>query len=569
MGFCLPKDMTEKFLGALRDGTIDPAKMIKMSSADRRAFLSDIVGESDAKEVNTLFESKLLLKDQQAGLIRWAKKVGDLTPTKRAGLLDKINGMEEALTPETEDKFLNDLVNKKLGTEVTYDEAKHVTDLAKGTQTAKEAIPDDSPIGSNERLDYGAKMVAMKNYLAELKLNDEKPTLTDLKTKPISTVWDQATKIGGFAKSMKAIGDISSLFRQGGKTMYTHPTVWGKRAGQVFSDMAQQLASSGDKNEVMNAIQAEIYSRPNAINGNYDRMKIDIGTPEELLPSSLPEKIPLFGRLFKATQVGYNGMLYKVRADIADKYLDIADKSGVNLNDQTEMRSIGKMVNALTGRGYLGAGESAGRSLNTVFFSPKMIKANLDVLTAHTFQQKVSPFVRRQAAINLVKIVAGQAAILSIAKTVQPNSVDLDPRSANFGKIKIGPIAFDISTGENTLLTLAARLIENSTKSTTTGKITPLNTGKFGAQTSGDVIWNFITNKAAPVASVALDIANRSDYYGNKPTVSGEAQNALTPFPVENVLQAQPRVGTTNAILGEIFDALGLYETLPNPPRKK
>ncbi len=45
-----------------------------MSSADRHAFFSKIVGEDHAGPVNALFESKLLLKDQQRGLINWAKK---------------------------------------------------------------------------------------------------------------------------------------------------------------------------------------------------------------------------------------------------------------------------------------------------------------------------------------------------------------------------------------------------------------------------------------------------------------------------------------------------------------
>jgi hypothetical protein len=56
-------------LDALKNNEIDPAKLADMTSAERRDFFTKIVGEDDAKDVNALFESKLLLKNQQTGLL--------------------------------------------------------------------------------------------------------------------------------------------------------------------------------------------------------------------------------------------------------------------------------------------------------------------------------------------------------------------------------------------------------------------------------------------------------------------------------------------------------------------
>jgi len=70
----LTADAEQKFLTGLRKGEIDPQKLIDMTSVERRTFLAKYVGEWNAKFVNTEFESKLLLKNQQRGLITWASK---------------------------------------------------------------------------------------------------------------------------------------------------------------------------------------------------------------------------------------------------------------------------------------------------------------------------------------------------------------------------------------------------------------------------------------------------------------------------------------------------------------
>src|ERR1039458_8395658 len=96
---CLPKSLTQAFLTGLKDGTIDPQKLSSMSSEDRNNFLAGIVGKDNASEVNALFESKLLLKDQQAGIINWAKTVAGLKPEVRTDIISKINNLSEALNP--------------------------------------------------------------------------------------------------------------------------------------------------------------------------------------------------------------------------------------------------------------------------------------------------------------------------------------------------------------------------------------------------------------------------------------------------------------------------------------
>ena len=65
-------------------------------------------------------------------------------------------------------------------------------------------------------------------------------------------------------------------------------------------------------------------------------------------------------------------------------------------------------------------------------------------------------------------------------------------------------------------ITLIARGISGASKSSTTGRIMLLNTGKFNSQTYLDVLTNFIEGKTSPLASVIKDIAKGQDFSGNK-----------------------------------------------------
>ena len=148
-----------------------------------------------------------------------------------------------------------------------------------------------------------------------------------------------------------------------------------------------------------------------------------------------------------------------------------------------------------------------------------------------------SNFVRKQAAQNLLKMVGGTAAILMIAKALDPDSVDFDPRSANFGKIKVRNTRFDVTGGMGSIITLAARLITHSTKSSITGKVKPLNEKdasgkpKFGATTMDEVFVDFLSNKASPAARVALDYGKGQTFEGEPPTLGQTARDLVTPLP--------------------------------------
>ncbi len=87
MAWCLIKSQVEKFRQALKSGELNPGKLQEMTSEERRGYLAKFVGPENAMEVNALFESKLLLQNQKAGMISWAKKISGITPKTKMDLL--------------------------------------------------------------------------------------------------------------------------------------------------------------------------------------------------------------------------------------------------------------------------------------------------------------------------------------------------------------------------------------------------------------------------------------------------------------------------------------------------
>lgn len=577
--FCLPKEFANKFLDALKGGKIDPAKLIEMSSAERRAFLEKIVGEENVHEVNALLESKLILKDQKRGLVSWAKSISGITEKTRTDLLSKIERLDKVLSAADEQVFLEDLAAKRLGTEITHEEAQNIVDGTKEVRAAKDAVPENDPIGSTARMDYGLKYVAFQKYVSELKSR-----ATDLTWKEwITSPGEWFYSVAGATKSILSSLDNSFFGRQGIKTLYTQPDIWVKNFIKSFGDIAREIGKTKNSVDPIDVIKADIYSRPNAINGKYDAGGYDIGlASEEAFPSTLPERIPLVGRLFKGAETAFNGGALRMRADLADRLIPRAEKFGVDTLNKEEAQRIGRLVNSLTGRGDIGRLNVIGREINAAIFSIKFVKSNFDVLFSgakapltmvadRAFGIERTPaeqFARMEAAKNLLKITVATAGILYIANTLHPGSVDFDPRSSNFGKIKIGKHTIDITGGMGAVVSLSTRIMPSYHNGklgfwykSQKGVWTQLNDPKFGQQTAVDVINNFAEGKLSPIAGVARDFWQGRDYDGNKiglNLASGgrETLNLVTPLPIQTFLSLnEPDAGFSLGLM--ILDGLG------------
>ena len=583
MKWCLIKPKADELKRAIKSGKINPTTLSEMTSKQRRSFLEKYVGAENASEVNALFESKLLLKNQKAGYISWAKKITGITPEARRDIISKIENMENVLNPQEEKMFLEDLAKKRLGLEVTAEEAKNISELTKQISDLGKKADENGNFPSEEtRLEYGASKVALENYINQIKLEANK---ISFRQQPIKKIISIIKEIPGTLKSSVASLDNSLWGRQGIKTLMDIRTskIWAKNFLKSWRDIGRQLKgkgrwyTSGD-DAVIDSIKADIYSRPNAILGKYKAGGYGLEVlNEEAYPSSLPEKIPLLGRVFKASETAYNGGALRLRADLADRLIKIAEKNGVNTLNPEEARPIGNLVGSLTGRGSLGKGDVLAKEINTLAFSVKFLKSNFDTLTAGLTDPKIrqNKFARKEAAKSLLSIVATTASILAIAKLIDKDAVEEDPRSSNFGKIKIFGHWTDITGGMAGIVTLASRLAPtlhegklSFWKKNNKGEYDDLIAGGYGKQNAMDVFDSFWQGKLSPIAGVVRDMWKGSDYSGNPITLNSVIKKQL-PISVQNYESLKNDPNSSFWLGSMILDGLGLSTSSTIEPNIK
>ena len=367
------------------------------------------------------------------------------------------------------------------------------------------------------------------------------------------------------AKAVESTLDDSYIGRQGIKMAWSHPSIWAKRS----LDGLKGLVDTYRGKEVLDEVKAYIVSRPDYMNGNFKKMGLNVDNIEEVFQSKKLENLPGVGRIIKASDVAFTLQAYLSRVDAAEMLLKIArrnegkpsllyGKEGTDLNNKAQLESIGKLVNSMTGRGDLGKLEPAAPALNVAMFSARFLKSNIDTLTLHALDTNFSRFARVEAAKNLMKIITGTAAVLTLANTLVPGSVETDSRSADFGKIKIGKTRFDITGGMASLIVLASRLIEQETKSSTTGRVTKLNQGGFGSPTSATVLGDFLTNKLSPSILLGKQLLTGLDRNNKKITPGKAILNTYTPLPVTNYLELKNNPKSANILAAMISDLLGV-----------
>jgi hypothetical protein len=543
MAWCLIKKYADAFRKALKDGTIDPSKLVTMDSATRRAFLATYVGEENAQNVNSLFESKLLLKNQQAGMIRWAKKIVGITPTVKADLISRIERLDRVLNPAEGEQFLNDLASTRLKVEVTQEEAKKIYDLSKLNAELRAKIPDDSKIRSKERLEYGVANTTLKEYISKLKYESTKLTF---KEQPARYVLDVLLNvIPNTSQALMTAYDNSLWGRQMNSLLVVprYTRIWVRNFLKSWSNIAKTLRGM----DMMTAARADVFSRPNALNGKYDADPTGYGLgvkSEEVFQSEIPAKIPFLGRLFTASQVAFNAGALTTRADTADLEIAAAETLGLNMLDKKNAAATGSMVTSITGRGNIGGAESV---LRKMFWSPRMYAGQLNQLTAHAFDPKATSNTRIQAAKNLTSMVGVYTLIFLLAKLLDPDSID---EKEHLGQIKIWGKWVDITGGKAGWLRLIQKMADKWIKS----KNDELG---YKEDTAWDVLLNFATGKAAPTAGFLISMLRGKTYDGKPITLPDLVKERGLPisYSTYESLAVDPTAGSILGLL--LLEGLG------------
>jgi hypothetical protein len=329
-------------------------------------------------------------------------------------------------------------------------------------------------------------------------------------------------------RTIMSSSDFSAVLRQAVVPTIAHPLIAVKSMGGMFRDAFSQklfdrwlfdLKESPVYDEM---VKSKVYiSDPNDVR---------LSKKEEAFMNNFVEKVPVIGSwLVKGSERAYLSYLNRMRVELYQLGSDVMARNGKTIeNSPKDFEGLGSFVNNMTGRGGVPKGmELATPLISAGIFAPRLIASRLNLLgitdipniitragTAGQkginvgFYSKLPPEIRRMAITDMAKFVMFGSAVLALSSLIgddkKNKTVELDPRSSDFGKIRVGDTRYDIWGGMQQYVVFFSRMYKNETKSVN-GKMYDLDgKGAFG-QTRWDVIERFVRGKASPALGLGWD----------------------------------------------------------------
>lgn len=541
--FCLPKKYVETFRQALKAGKeLEPEKLSRMASADRLATFSKVLGPEVAGEVNALFEEKMLLKDTRAAARNWVNQLQGLNDVKSKAIHEQINSLRDILNPADEKNFLESLVAKKLGTEVTPAEAKELTELASKASDLENQVRLD-PDNRALRNQFGEARGHLIDKVKELK----KPTLdvTDWRSWKDATLKAIPNVLNAPRTIMSSI-DLSAPFVQGWGQMSTG------RFWEGFTQMHKYFASEKGYNDLRSYILGhEHYELARKAKLGLTEIGDDMVLREENFQSNIPEELMqrvadfankkigknVVPNPFRASDRAFSGFMNYVRFNRFSDLVNAAKLLGEDISPGSQaVRDIAKVINDSTGRGSFGKNDKWGHLsplVNSLFFAGRKLSGDLNMFDV-TQIARLSPTARKAYIRQWTGSILATSALIGLF-TAMGGEVDLNPTSQNFGYVTMGKTRFDFTGGKRSWIRLAGQLYANQ-RINASGKVVKFGEG-FKPDTRFSTIQGFLRGKTAPVASAVWDALEGTNAVGEPFSLSMEAKDKLVPMTMNAYLE--------------------------------
>lgn len=417
-------------------------------------------------------------------------------------------------------------------------------DLESGKAPAKSARQKTNEIKEIQELKDKIKsfeksfVLKGKIYKSELEKNiiKEKFDIEQEKAKqenrPLSQkITDTFVDVINIPKSLVASADMSAPLRQGAILSSAHPILASKASVEMF----KQAFSESKSAEWLHELKASPEYKVMKQSGLYlSEPTTKLKAKEESFISNIASKIPIWGHVVKGSERAYSGYLNKLRVDVFSQFHDNLVESGIKGKElDNELKSFAKFINNATGRGDLGKYvEPAAPLLNSVFFSPRFVKSRFNLINPVSYV-KMTKSARIEALKSIGSFIGMGATVLALSNAAGA-SVELDPRSSDFGKIRFGKIRFDVWAGMQQVVRLVSELVTNSTKPIGQ-KVKKLGQG-YKADTMVDVAGKFVRGKLSPAAAAAVDYLSSGnkgkfkDITGKESNVAQEAAKLVVPM---------------------------------------
>jgi hypothetical protein len=261
--------------------------------------------------------------------------------------------------------------------------------------------------------------------------------------------------------------------------------------------------------------------------------------------------------LYGKSERAYSGFLNVLRVQAFMEGATTLKEQGYTMEKNPEVfKAMADFVNNSTGRGTGGrAFENSAAALSSVFFSPRLIKSRLNLFNP-VYYYKLPPSVRAIALKRMSKLIATSTMMVSLLAIAAAGSggddeddlkIELDPRSSDFAKIRMGDTRIDILGGFQPYFRTFVQAIRGEKKDIETGEIKKLNTD-FGGATRMSVISNLFTNKFSPISRTIYEYLSKYDYQKEADAAKEGKYSAYTDLAVPIYLQG----------IGDLYDEQGL-----------
>lgn len=362
---------------------------------------------------------------------------------------------------------------------------------------------------------------------------------------------DKIVDIAGVPRAAMASFDFSMGLRQGGQVAVRNFPDWVNankesikyvKNADYFKSEMKRIADD----DAYETIVDKLGVRLPAVEGNSD---------EIMASAHILEKVPVYGRGIEASDRAYSGGLTKLRYNIAKKWIDSLGGPDQALKDLSEkdLRDIGEVINTSTGSGGKKGGftEKHMQTLATTLFAPRLWASRLNAINP-AYYARLSPIARRRAIENIASFMGAAGVVVGLADAAGAE-VEMDPRSSDFMKPKVGNTRFDVFGGLQQNVVFFARMVTGEKKNSSTGEIQTMGEG-FGQPNRLDLAQDMLQNKLNPLLGYAARMLqssdgetgnpnDRKDRFGEDISVAKETADLVTPLGIGGVTDAYKDTG--------------------------
>jgi hypothetical protein len=197
-----------------------------------------------------------------------------------------------------------------------------------------------------------------------------------------------------------------------------------------------------------------------------------------------------------------------------------------------ELKAYAHYINVATGRGDTLATAKAANVLSAFFFAPRFAVSRLQA-PLMMFKYWKLPRVRKEIAKDMASLAITGNAVLALAQMAGAE-VAYDPRSSDFGKIKVGNTRYDIWGGFQQPLRLIAQIPAAGGE-----RVGAWRKLKKSQQVDPVVsMGRFLSYKLSPAITISHDLLTGKNMIGQKVTPTEVGLRAIFPLFVQDVRDA-------------------------------